>query len=143
MSLKDYYQILDVRRDANSHDIRKAFRRLALRYHPDRNSENAKEAEEKFKEINEAYGVLGDDQKRRQYDRLIGWPAYRRKTVVVEDIFEDTFMDSINLDLIRGLMREFADLDPGFRVFRRRRSWGCKRQGGWRCRRERWQDKDI
>ena len=54
MELKDYYQILNVSRDANAEDIKKAFRRLALKYHPDRNPENALEAGEKFKEINEA-----------------------------------------------------------------------------------------
>ena len=54
MSLKDYYQILGISRYATSGDIKKAFRRLALRYHPDRNPGNSKEAEEKFKEINEA-----------------------------------------------------------------------------------------
>ena len=68
MSIKDYYRILDVNRDARPEDIRNAFRRLALRYHPARNPDNPKQAEEKFKEIKGAYDMLGDEQKRRQYD---------------------------------------------------------------------------
>ena len=57
MELKDYYQILNVSQDASAEDIKKAFRRLALQYHPDHNPENIKEAEAQFKEINEAYEV--------------------------------------------------------------------------------------
>jgi DnaJ-class molecular chaperone len=70
MELKDYYQILDVSRDASAEDIKKAFRRLAMQCHPDLNPENTHEAGEKFKEINEAYEVLGDGERRWQYDRL-------------------------------------------------------------------------
>ncbi len=66
---KDYYEILGVSRDASLEDIKKAYRRLALKYHPDRNPGD-KEAEEKFKEISEAYAVLSDPQKRAQYDRF-------------------------------------------------------------------------
>jgi len=140
MIRKNYYQILGVSSNASGEDIRKAFRHLALRYHPDHNPGNSKEAEERFKEINEAYKVLGNEQKKRHYDHLIGWPDYRQKTVVVEDIFEDTFKDSMDLDLLREIMQTFAGLDPSFRTFSRQRSWGCKRQRGWRCRREQWQE---
>jgi curved DNA-binding protein CbpA len=65
MSLKDYYRILGVNEDAGIQDIKKAFRQPALRYHPNRNPGDVKEAEEEFKEINEAYEVLGDEQKER------------------------------------------------------------------------------
>ena len=70
MQFKDYYQILNVSQYASDQDIKKAFRRLALEYHPDRNLGNVWEAGEKFKEINEAYEILSDAQRRWQYDRL-------------------------------------------------------------------------
>ncbi len=68
MKYQDYYQILGVPRDAEKSDIKKAYRKLARRYHPDVNSEA--DAEEKFKEINEAYEVLKDPDKRQAYDRF-------------------------------------------------------------------------
>jgi curved DNA-binding protein len=69
MEYKDYYKILGVERSASADEIKKAFRKLALKYHPDRNPNN-KQAEEKFKELNEAYEVLSDPQKRSRYDQL-------------------------------------------------------------------------
>ena len=69
MEYKDYYQILGVGRDAKPDDIRKAYRKLAMQYHPDRNPGD-KGSEDRFKEINEAYQVLNDPQKRSHYDRL-------------------------------------------------------------------------
>src|SRR5688572_4815152 len=69
MDYKDYYKILGVERNASEEDIRKAYRKLAMQYHPDRNP-NDKQAEERFKEINEAYQVLNDAKKRAHYDRL-------------------------------------------------------------------------
>ena len=71
MDYKDYYQILGVERSASADDIRKVYRKLAMQYHPDRNPGN-KQAEEKFKEMNEAYQVLGDKEKRARYDQLGG-----------------------------------------------------------------------
>jgi len=67
---EDYYGILDVHKNASDAEIKKAYRKLAMQYHPDRNPGKEKWANEKFKEINEAYGVLGDPQKRRQYDQF-------------------------------------------------------------------------
>jgi len=64
----DYYEVLELSRGCDSSQIKKAYRRLALKYHPDRNSDD-KEAEEKFKLINEAYQVLSDESKRSIYDR--------------------------------------------------------------------------
>jgi curved DNA-binding protein len=69
MDYKDYYTTLGVPRNADTDDIRKAYRKLAMQYHPDRNPGD-KQAEERFKEINEAYQVLNDPQKRAHYDRL-------------------------------------------------------------------------
>jgi molecular chaperone DnaJ len=65
---KDYYEVLGVSKEASDEDIKKAYRKLAMEYHPDRNGGD-KEAEEKFKEAAEAYGVLGDPEKRPRYDR--------------------------------------------------------------------------
>ena len=69
MSDRDYYEVLGVDKSASAADIKKAYRRLAMKYHPDRNNGD-KEAEAKFKEIGEAYEVLGDEQKRAAYDRF-------------------------------------------------------------------------
>jgi DnaJ-class molecular chaperone len=65
---KDYYRILGVSRTANDDELKKAYRKLALKYHPDKNKSPS--AEDKFKEIGEAYDVLSDEKKRRIYDQL-------------------------------------------------------------------------
>jgi len=70
MAKRDYYEVLGVSREAGEDEIKKAFRKLALKYHPDKNPDNRKEAEAKFKEVAEAYDVLNDAQKRQQYDRF-------------------------------------------------------------------------
>jgi curved DNA-binding protein len=69
MDYKDYYKVLGVERKASADDIRKAYRKLAMQFHPDKNPGD-KKSEDKFKEINEAYQVLSDDQKRARYDQL-------------------------------------------------------------------------
>lgn len=68
MSVKDYYQVLGVDKNADGDQLKKSFRKLAMKYHPDRNPDD-KEAEAKFKEVNEAYDVLKDEEKRAAYDR--------------------------------------------------------------------------
>ncbi len=69
MAKRDYYDILGVSKSAPKEEIKKAYRKIAIKYHPDKNPDNP-EAEEKFKEAAEAYEILGDDQKRAQYDRF-------------------------------------------------------------------------
>jgi curved DNA-binding protein len=69
MDYKDYYKVLGVPRNASADEIRKVYRKLAMQYHPDRNPGD-RQAEERFKEINEAYQVLSDEQKRARYDQL-------------------------------------------------------------------------
>jgi molecular chaperone DnaJ len=94
--MKDYYEILGVSRDASEADIKKAFRQLALEHHPDRNLGD-REAEEKFKEINEAYSCLSDSGKRAHYDRFgtaegVG-AGFGPFSTGFGDIFDDIFGD--------------------------------------------------
>jgi len=89
---KDYYKILGVSKSAESDEIKKAYRKLALKYHPDHNKENAK-AEEKFKEISEAYAVLSDSEKRKQYD-MFGAEGFQNR-YSQEDIFRGFDLGSI------------------------------------------------
>ena len=69
MAKRDFYEVLGVERGASEADLKKAYRRLAMKYHPDRNPGD-KEAEDKFKEANEAYEVLGSPEKRAEYDEI-------------------------------------------------------------------------
>ena len=69
MAKRDYYEVLGVQRDADDSSLKRAYRRLAMKYHPDRNPDDA-QAEEKFKEATEAYGVLSNEEKRLAYDRF-------------------------------------------------------------------------
>ncbi len=102
MSKADYYELLGASRDASADDLKKAYRKLAMKYHPDKNPGD-KEAEHKFKEINEAYDVLRDDERRAAYDRF-GHAAFEQGgmgggpggfgfdfTAGFGDIFEEMF----------------------------------------------------
>ncbi len=105
--MKDYYATLGIGKDAQEDDIKKAYRRLALKYHPDRNPGD-KSSEEKFKEIAEAYAVLIDRSKRAEYDMYgadagrNGFSRYSR-----EDIFRDVFSNPAMADIFRDLENEF------------------------------------
>jgi len=102
---RDYYEILGVSKNASNDDIKRAYRQLARKYHPDMNPDNKKEAEEKFKELSEAYEVLMDKDKRARYDAYghagvqsdfgpggFTWQDFTR-TADIEDIFGDVLKD--------------------------------------------------
>jgi DnaJ-class molecular chaperone len=110
--MKNYYETLGVPEDAGDEDIRKAFRKLAFQYHPDKNIGQEKEAEEKFKDINEAYCVLSDKAKRDQYDQVrkspfagAGSSPYQGFNYSQQDIFRETFSNRTTMD---DLNRMFA-----------------------------------
>ena len=88
MSQKDFYKILGVPKTATEKEIKKAYRKLAVQYHPDKNPGN-KEAEEKFKECAEAYDVLSDPQKKKQYDTYGTVGNRGASNVNPNDIFRD------------------------------------------------------
>lgn len=90
--MQNYYEILGVQKSATEAEIKKAYRKLAMQYHPDRNPGD-KEAEEKFKQINEAYAVLSDTQKRQQYDTFGDQRFHQQYSS--EDIFRGTDFGSI------------------------------------------------
>ncbi len=119
---KDYYGILGVPENASDTEIKKAYRKLAMQYHPDRNPGKENWANEKFKEINEAYGVLGDPQKRKQYDQfgtvgnigdIFGSPFTQ---ATFQEMMKDfggaglrfDFLDDIFGDLLKGRGSSFS-----------------------------------
>ncbi len=91
----DYYEILGIPRDATKEEAKDAYRRLALQYHPDRNK--SPDAEEMFKEISEAYAVLSDDERRREYDEF-GHPGIDQR-YTYEEIIRTTDFESVFKDL--------------------------------------------
>ncbi|MEM1216204.1 MAG: DnaJ domain-containing protein, partial [Bacteroidota bacterium] len=90
MAKRDYYEVLGVSKSADKNEIKKAYRKLAIKYHPDKNPDN-KEAEDKFKEAAEAYEVLSDEQKKARYDRYghagMGQGGFSGGGMNMEDIF--------------------------------------------------------
>ncbi len=93
---KDYYKILGISKTATPEEIKKAYRRMAMKYHPDRNKGD-REAEERFKEVNEAYAVLSDPEKRRQYDAFGSTEFHQRFSQ--EDIFRNFDFSDVFRDL--------------------------------------------
>jgi curved DNA-binding protein len=117
MEYKDYYKILGLSRDASADEIKGVFRKLALQYHPDRNPGD-KQAEERFKEINEAYQVLSDPQKRARYDQLgesysqwqqqgtpgnFNWGQWTSQPGAQEVNIDDLFGDGAFSDFFRSI----------------------------------------
>ncbi len=126
MVKKDYYGILGINKTAGADDIKKAYRKLAMQYHPDKNPGKEQWANEKFKEINEAYAVLGDPEKRRQYDQF-------GTTGDASDIFRSQATQSTFEDLMRdfggaGLGSDF--LSSIFGSLFRGRGAGFKQASG-------------
>jgi molecular chaperone DnaJ len=120
-SKKDYYEILGVPRDANKEEIKKAYRKLAFQYHPDRNK--SPEAEEKFKELSEAYAILSDDEKRQLYDQF-GHEGIEG-SYSQEDIFRGAHFEDIFRDM--GFDFGFGDIFDMFFGGRRGR-WSTSRR---------------
>lgn len=124
----DYYQVLGITRDATDDQVKRAYRKLAMNYHPDRNPGNEQWANEKFKEINEAYGVLDDPPKRSQYDQFgttgsigdIFGSSFTTHTF--EDLMKDfggaglrfDFLDDIFGEALRGRSFSFTSFGSGF-----------------------------
>lgn len=114
---RDYYEVLGVSKTATKEEIKDAYRKLAMQYHPDRNK--APDAEEKFKEISEAYAVLSDDEKKAQYDQL-GHAGFDQR-YTTEDIFRGADFESIFRDVNFGFgMRDIFSVFFGDRGFRER-----------------------
>jgi DnaJ-class molecular chaperone len=126
---KDYYRTLGLSRNASLEEIKKAYRRLALKYHPDRNPDDS-ESEKIFKEIVEAYGVLKDPDKRRTYDRF-GSEQFRQR-FQPEDIFREfsfnNFINQFGLRFGDELSRQFF---CGFRGRGCGRKWGSSFRRGF------------
>jgi len=109
---KDYYRSLGLRPDSLAKEIKKVYRELAMRYHPDRNRGNP-ESEERLKEINEAYQILGDAEKRRRYDLQYRQPFENH-------VFYEGGMEA---DFI-SVLRKFSQMG-----FDTKRTGGCRRRG--------------
>ncbi|HJL18951.1 MAG TPA: molecular chaperone DnaJ [Sandaracinaceae bacterium LLY-WYZ-13_1] len=142
MSKRDYYEVLGVDRSVSTADLKKAYRRLALKHHPDRNPDDP-EAEARFKEVSEAYSVLSDDEKRAIYDRYGhaglqggGQPGFGS----VEDIFThfgDIFGDLFGMGGMGGpfggrrrrdMPVRGADLRVGLRLTLEEAAFGCQKE---------------
>lgn len=135
-SKRDYYQVLGVPRTAGADEVKKAYRRLARQYHPDVNK--SPDAEERFKEINEAYEVLSDDQKRTAYDRF-GHAGVQGPTGAgysgfggfgFEDIFEEFFsgFGMGSRRRARQAPRRGADLQYGLTISFEEAAFGCEKE---------------
>lgn len=114
---EDYYKVLGIEKNASADEIKKAYRKLALKWHPDKNPNNKAAAEEKFKKISEAYAVLSDNEKRQQYDQFGSTDQFRQR-YSQEDIFRNFDLDEI----LRGF--GFGGMRGGRTTFRTTRRGG-------------------
>ena len=121
MAGKDYYKILGVDRNAAEEQLKKAYRKLAMKYHPDRNKGD-KRAEERFKEVNEAYAVLSDKEKRRQYD-MFGAEGFQQR-FSREDIFRNFDFGQVFKDFGFGSEDHFSRIFGGPGTGRQQRAFG-------------------
>jgi len=134
---RDYYEVLGIARDASDDEIKKAYRKLALKYHPDRNPGD-KQAEERFKELSEAYSVLADAERRLQYDRF-GHAAFEQGGMGAggfdfgagfEDVLGDLFGDFFGTGRARGgrqRVRRGQDLQYRLEVAFEEAARGCEK----------------
>ena len=115
--MKDYFHILGVEKDASDDEIRKAYRGLAMQFHPDRNPDDP-QTEERFKEVAEAYGVLSDPKKRGEYERFCfsgaGQAGGAGFNYSQEEILRDLFKDPRFQQMLQRLLADFAR--SGFRM---------------------------
>src|SRR5579863_9474341 len=133
-SKREYYEVLSVTRECSSDELRKAYRREALKHHPDRNPGDAS-AEAKFKEVNEAYQVLSDDDKRRIYDQFGhaglegagGGDGMGDVFSHMQDLFAEMFSGSMGFGG-GGRPRRGGDLRVQSRLSLREAAFGCKRE---------------
>jgi molecular chaperone DnaJ len=136
-SKRDYYDVLGVSRESSGDELRKAYRREALKHHPDRNPNDA-QAEAKFKEVNEAYQVLSDEQKRQVYDQFGhagleggGGPGFDGISDVfshMQDLFAEMFSGSMGFGGGGARQRRGGDLRVQQRLTLREAAFGCKRE---------------
>jgi molecular chaperone DnaJ len=131
---RDYYQVLGVSREASEEEIKKAYRRLALKYHPDRNPDDHEAAEERFKEIVEAYQVLSDGERRGLYDRF-GHAAFEQGPggagfdfgAGFDDILGDLFGDFFGTGRSRSRARRGQDLRYELELSFEEAAFGCEK----------------
>jgi DnaJ-class molecular chaperone len=135
MTTKDYYKILGLSNGASAYEIKKAYRQLAMQYHPDRNHGKEEWANDKFKEINEAFSILGDPKKRKQYDSF--GEAGDIADILSSQATRTTFEDLMNDFGGAGLEFDFLDnifgdntIGRGFAFHKFRR--GFSKPGGMR-----------
>lgn len=122
MARMDYYRILGVSREASDEEIKKAYRKLVFQHHPDRNPDST-DAEAKIREINAAYEIVGDAEKRRSYDRLFWGDEPRAETVdpgVILDEMEHKLFDEGRKELFAILMKDVKRVKAELNIIRER-----------------------